>query len=429
VRHLDIDLLRTLRAHRRRRREKGHTENQSREGKTSDVHGFFAYQKSRSPLKPQAQFRIPHSPIRIYFPALLTDLRLTDFRCFERLRFEPAPGTNFLIGANAQGKTSILEAACVVTRLQSPRTASLSEVVRHGRPGCALDAHLTPPIENRKSRIENPHHLHFRYEPPKKSLALDSVPQSGTADYLRVARIAWFSNDDMEIIRGSGSKRRRALDFLGAQLDPVYLRHLRAYDRALRSRNALLKDARPRREIEAFDPVLAEHGDFLTATRSGLCAALAPLIVQAVRDIGGQAETVATRYLPGNDSPLLAALHSTREPESRLRQTVAGPHRDDLSIELDAMPAATFASEGQQRTLAIAFKLAQTRLIIARTGQTPLLLIDDVFGELDPGRRQRLLAHLPPDAQRLITTTHLDWLDVSEEKGTIFRLENHVLTA
>ncbi len=375
-------------------------------------------------------FGISHPQNRIYPAAVLTDLRLADFRCFEQLRFEPASGTNFLIGANAQGKTSILEAACVAARLQSPRTSSLSEIVRHGRPGAALDARLALATADEQTFHT---HLHFRYEPARegaaasRALALDSVPQTGTADYLRVARVAWFSNDDMEIIRGSASKRRRTLDFLCSQLDAVYLRHLRAYDRALRSRNALLKDARPRREIEAFDPILAEHGDFLLATRAEAAAALEPLVAEAVRDIGGRQESTAARYLPGAGGPLLDSLHVTRAEESRLRQTVAGPHRDDLAIELNGMEAARFASEGQQRTLAIALKLAQTRLIMARTGQTPLLLIDDVFGELDPARRQNLLAHLPPEAQRLITTTHLDWLDASLQ-GTVFRLENHVLS-
>lgn len=345
---------------------------------------------------------------------MLRDLRLADFRCFERLRFEPTPGTNFVVGANAQGKTSILEAACVVARLQSPRTATLAEVVRHGQPGAAVDAHFGET------------HLHYRYEPPKRSLAIDSVSQSGSADYLRVARVAWFSNDDMEIIRGSGSKRRRYLDFLCAQLDPVYLRHLRAYDKALRSRNALLKDHRPRREIEAFDSLLAENGDALAVARAAAAAALAPLVAQAARDIGGARESVAVRYVPGAAAPLAAALAATRTEETRLRQTVAGPHRDDLALEFDGMDAARFASEGQQRTLALALKLAQTRLLMARTGATPLLLIDDVFGELDPARRRNLLAHLPAEAQRLITTTHLDWLDPALPHVT-FRLENHAL--
>ncbi len=350
---------------------------------------------------------------------MLTELRLADFRCFERLRFSPSPGTNFLIGANAQGKTSILEAVCVVTRLQSPRTSSLSEVVRHGQPGTAVDAHVAGA------------HLHFRYEPQRggssaRSLTLDSVPQSGSADYLRVARIAWFSNDDMEIIRGAASKRRRSIDFLCAQLDPGYSRHLRAYERALRSRNALLKDVRPRREIEAFDPVLAGHGDALVAIRKEAADALAPLLTQAVRDIGGGAESATSRYEQAFAGALLEALAATRGEESRLRQTIAGPHRDDLVLELNGMDAAKFASEGQQRTLAVALKLAQTRLIIARTGRTPILLIDDVFGELDPVRRQNLLAHLPPDAQRLITTTHLDWLDPTL-RGDVFRLQDRAL--
>jgi DNA replication and repair protein RecF len=342
---------------------------------------------------------------------VLTDLRLADFRCFERLRFEAAPGTNFVIGANAQGKTSILEAACVVARLQSPRTSTLGEIVRHGRHGAALDAHF------------NGTHLHFRHEAGKRALTLDSVPQTRSADYLRVARVAWFSNDDMEIVRGSSSKRRRYLDFLASQLDPVYLRHLRAYDRALRSRNALLKDARPRREIAAFDPLLLEHGSHLTATRTEIAAALAPLVTQAVHDIGGAADIALATYLP---SPI-ADLPSSLGEELRLRQTVVGPHRDDVSLALNGAEAARFASEGQQRTLALALKLAQTRLLIARTGAMPLLLIDDVFGELDPTRRQNLLAHLPPDSQRLITTTHLDWLDPGLP-ATVFRLESSQLS-
>ncbi|MDD5200692.1 MAG: DNA replication and repair protein RecF [Terrimicrobiaceae bacterium] len=361
---------------------------------------------------------------------MLTDLRLTDFRCFERLRFEPAPGTNFLIGANAGGKTSILEAVCVVTRLQSPRTPTLVEVVREGRPGAAIDARIAVPAADAHSTSA---HLHLRYEfnprggPPARTIEMDSVPQSRTADYLRAARVAWFSNDDMEIIRGSASKRRRYFDFLCGQLDPLYPRRLRAYDRALRSRNALLKDGRPRREIEAFDSILVENGERLTAARAEVAVALAPLIEQAVRDVGGADESVITRYLPGAESPLAEALIATRAEETRLRQTVAGPHRDDLAIALNGMDAARFASEGQQRTLALALKLAQTRLIMARIGHTPLLLIDDVFGELDPVRRQNLLSHLPADAQRLITATHLDWLDPSLPRA-VFHLANRTLS-
>ncbi len=315
------------------------------------------------------------------------------------MEFSPEPGTNFIIGANAQGKTSILEAVCVATRLQSPRTNSLGDCVRSGQPGFGLSVHVAGT------------HLQFRYESPKRTLRLDSVDQARPAEYLRVARVAWFSNDDLEIIRGSAARRRRALDFLCSQLDGAYLRALRRYDRALRSRNALLRDHRPRPEIAAFDPELIENGDYLAAVRAEASSALAPLIATAVHDIGGQSEDVATRYLPGSPEPMAAALIASRDRETRLRQTVVGPHRDDLAIELNGMDAAKFASEGQQRTLAIALKLAQTRLLIERTGVTPTLLIDDVFGELDVTRRTNLLEHLPAGSQRLVTTTHLDWLE------------------
>ncbi len=348
-------------------------------------------------------------------PTRLTQIRLADFRCFERLTFEPAPGTNFIVGANAQGKTAILEAVCVATRLQSPRTHSLADCVRVGQPGFGLTADVADT------------HLQVRLEPPKRTLRVNAVDQPRPAEYLRTARVAWFSNDDLEIVRGSAARRRRALDFLCSQLDPGYLRALRRFDRALRSRNALLREHRPRPEIDAFDPELIENGDHVSAIRAEAATALAPLIATAVHDIGGTTETVVTRYAPGTPAPLATALPESRDRETRLRQTVVGPHRDDLTLELNGLDAADFASEGQQRTLAIALKLAQTRLLVTRTGATPLLLIDDVFGELDVTRRTNLLTHLPPDSQRLITTTHLGWLDPSAE-GTIHRLDQRALT-
>ncbi len=335
-------------------------------------------------------------------PTHLLSIRLADFRCFGNLAFEPSPGTNFIIGANASGKTTILEAVCAATRLQSPRTSSLGDCVRAGQPGFGLTAHVAQPDSR---------HLQFRYEPPRRSLRLDAVDQSRPTEYLQIARVAWFSNDDLEIVRGSAARRRRALDFLCSQLDPGYLRALRRFDRALRSRNALLREHRPRPEIDAFDPDLIEHGDHVSATRAEISTALDPLVVAAVHDIGGTAESATMRFLPGANGPLSDALPASRDRETRLRQTVVGPHRDDLALRINGLDAAKFASEGQQRTLAIALKLAQTRLLIARTDSTPILLIDDVFGELDVERRTNLLAHLPDDSQRLITTTHLSWLD------------------
>lgn len=342
---------------------------------------------------------------------MLRDLRLRDFRCFTQLDFEPAPGLNFLIGSNAQGKTSILEAACVLLRLQSPRAASLADAVRFDQPGFGLDGHWMD------------RHLHVKFTNALKSFALDSLPQSRSTDYLSVACVAWISNDDLELVRGSGTFRRRYLDFLGTQIVPNYLRHLRAYERALRSRNALLKDNRPRREIAAFDGPLVEAGNFLLAARQELSLAIQPQIAAAHREISGGHESISTAYQPSGAPDLAPALEAAREDEIRLRTTTAGPHRDDLAILLHERKASAFASEGQQRSIALALKLGQARVIEASTQTPPLFLIDDVFGELDARRRNNLLGALPADAQKIVTATSLDWRETGAE-GAVFQLHS-----
>lgn len=344
---------------------------------------------------------------------MLRDLRLRDFRCFDTLVLEPAPGVNFVIGPNAQGKTSILEAACILLRLQSPKANSLADTVRFDQPGFGLDGHW------------NDRHMHVKFTSALKAFALDSKPQSRSADYLAVARVAWISNDDLQLVRGSGTQRRRFLDFLGAQIVPSYLRHLRAYERALRSRNALLRDNRPRREIAAFDQPLIDAGSALLAARAELCAGLQPDVTASCRQISGGNEVLEIAYRPGSPPDFRAALAGAEADEARLRVTPVGPHRDDIGIFLDARDAAAYASEGQQRSIALALKLAQA-LALAQAGTAPLYLIDDVFGELDPVRRNNLLAALPAPAQKIITTTALDWLEAPQD-AAIHRLENRRL--
>lgn len=328
---------------------------------------------------------------------LLRQLRLSQFRCFDSLDLAPGPSRTFVVGRNAQGKTSILEAVCILLRLQSPRTSTLAEAVKFGCSACAIDGHFGDT------------HLAFHWQDGARRIALDSKPQTRSDDYLDTARVAWFANSDLDLVRGGGSARRRYLDFLGIQSVPGYRSALRAYERALRSRNALLRDNRPRKEIAAFDHPLAENGDALTSFRAGLCRILAPLADSACGEISGSSDIVAMSHLPGASSPMLEALAASREDEIRLRQTIVGPHRDDVTLLVNNAPAASFASEGQQRSLAIALKLAQARHLESILGAPPILLLDDVFGELDADRRNRLLQALPRGAQSLITTTFLDW--------------------
>ncbi|MEY4300558.1 MAG: replication and repair protein RecF [Verrucomicrobiota bacterium] len=328
-------------------------------------------------------------------------LTLHDFRCFTRAEFRPAPGLNLLAAPNASGKSSLLEAICVLLRLQSPRAGALAETIRHGTPGLSVAGRCG----DRELRC------HLSREEGRK-LLLDDVPQSKSAEYLRIGLVAFFSSEDIELVRGTSPRRRRFLDFLGSQCDPGYLKNLRAYERALRSRNFLLKDGPHRgRELAAYDGPLVAAGEYLARIRAQLCGELAPLVARHVEAISTRGEPTALRYEPSGGDDLGAALAASADEERRLRQTVVGPHRDDVALELDGAAAATFASEGQQRTLALALRLAQADLIRERRGIPPIYLIDDVFGELDPDRRRRLLAALPADTQRILTATTWQWLE------------------
>ena len=205
---------------------------------------------------------------------MLSQIKLRDFRCFESLQVEAVRGPQFFTGDNAQGKTSILEAICVLLRLASPRSSTLIPLIRTDARGFALEGRY------------GTRQMQFYCNPDRRKLALDGVEQSGTAEYLRVARLVYFGNTDLELIRGRADERRRFLDFLGSQIEPLYRANLRAYERALRSRNRLLK-AVPirRREVEAYDTPLLDAGTMLTQLRRSLIAELAPWIARAQHDI------------------------------------------------------------------------------------------------------------------------------------------------
>ncbi len=343
---------------------------------------------------------------------MLSELQLRDFRCFEKLRIDLTGNFNFFVAQNGQGKTSILEAACVLLRLQSQRSATLAPLIRIGQHSLGIMG------------LGDDHRMEFRYSPLRRKIFFDEVEQSRTTEYLRLARVVSLANTDIELVRGSSEARRRFLDFLGAQIEPRYRATLRSYERALRSRNALLKSVLPKpRELAAYDRPLVEHGTILSELRAKLVEQLSPFAMQTHGEISGTAESLSLKFAPGNAVDFAGDLARTRAQEARLRQTVVGPHRDDISLFVDERSAAQYASEGQQRTVALALKIAQARVFTAEGGTAPLLLIDDIFGELDPSRRNRLLGSLPVDAQKLVTATSLAWQEKPMD-GPEFRLAN-----
>lgn len=332
---------------------------------------------------------------------MLCEIEVRDFRCFTSARLALHPQTTVLVGRNAQGKTSLLEAACVLLRLQSPRTSERSELIRLGA-GSLL-------VEGRWQGQQ----MRCGMSVTARRLAVDGATCGRAGDYLQQAGlVVWMDHADMNLVRGTSEHRRRFLDFAASQIHPGYLKALQGYNRALRSRNYILKrdNVVPWKQAEAYALLMQGYHEELTLARAELVALLLPHAELVLDRLSGGHELLEIDYQPGCPVGMLVQhLNEHRDEELRTRSTYTGSHRDDLVLRLHGRGVAGFASEGQQRSVALALKIAQARALEEAKGKPPLLLIDDVFGELDPVRRRVLMSSFPPGAQRIITTTHLDW--------------------
>lgn len=347
---------------------------------------------------------------------MLEQLQARDFRCFERVRLDLDPELTALVGRNGQGKTSLLEAVCVLLRVQSPRTSNREEWIRLGAGTAVVEG------------LWNGRRLRAAVAAKARRLAVDGAVCARAADYLtQTGVVVWMDHADMNLLRGGGEHRRRFLDFACSQLFADYLPALRAYERALRGRNHVLKrDAVIAwRQADAFARVMEEHGRVLTARRRAFCGALGGPAAVFHERVSGGGEPVRVSHLSGQEEEggLAEQLLACREEEARLRATQRGPHRDDLSLELKGLDARVYASEGQQRTLALALKLAQAQVLSTAHGQPPLLLMDDVFGELDRERRRAFMECLPAGTQKIFTTTRLDWLAEGQGAGAVYEVD------
>lgn len=345
---------------------------------------------------------------------MLSDLFVRDFRCFAEARVELHPDVTLLVGRNAQGKTSLIEAACVLMRLQSPRTTNRSELVRFDAATCLVEAAWSGK------------RLRYAQSATSRRLALDGVTCGKSADYREAAGlVVWLDHRDMNLLRGGAEHRRRFLDFAASQMFPDYLHALRGYERALRGRNYVLKrDAVIAwKQADAFARVMDGFAAVLWQRRAELCEALNPQVSAAHAHLSEGAESTRIALTSTREAgSLFEALAGMREEESKTRSTAFGPHRDDIVMFLNERDATTFASEGQQRSFALSMKLAQARVLEKARREAPLMLIDDVFGELDAHRRRALLSLLPNGTQKIITTTSLDWAEKDALSGGIYEV-------
>jgi len=335
----------------------------------------------------------------------LAHLKLRDFRNYARLEADFTPGFQLLLGDNAQGKTNILEAVYLIATLRSFRGVGSAQMVRHGQKGYFLGSQIVGQGE---------HETKMYWSSQERSLMLDNQPVRRLTDYLGVLRTVVFCSEDALLVKGPGRARRRFLDLLLSQTHPTYLPLLQRYAKALRARNALLK--RPILDpmaLESFSQRLVSAGQSIMKLRQELVPKFSPLARLAYRRISNDAEELRLDYQPSVKRDFALDLAQMQARERSYRSTLVGPHRDEVQLLLNDRPAAQFGSEGQKRTLAIALKMAQAEYLTGLHGAPPVLLIDDVMGELDLKRRTGLVPLLQrahqARGQVFMTATEENW--------------------
>lgn len=316
----------------------------------------------------------------------------------------------FLLGGNGQGKTSLLEAAGFVTALRSFRGAENKLLVSH----LQHTAGVAWGLEHERLGETK---VTIKLRPDGKELWCDQTRVSKLADYLGRFPTVVFSSQDLQLVRGAPAARRRWLDLTLAAMDAEYLRTLQTFSRALAERNALLKSGRAvDAQLTAFEQTLVPAAVDLIARREAGVKALAASLRAAYARLCDDAEPADLVYEPNfaaaDAESLAARMQDGRGRDLQFRTTLVGPHRDDLHFSVKKTAAKEFASEGQQRSFVLALRLAQAAWFQERSGVRPVLLCDDVLGELDPARRRKFWAAIDPEAQVIATGTALPEADL-----------------
>jgi len=278
-------------------------------------------------------------------------------------------------------------------------------VIRHGQKGYFVGGKIVGHGE---------HEVKMYWSARERSLALDNQPVRKLTDYLSTLRTVIFCTEDVQLVKGTGRTRRRFMDLLLSQTQPGYLPLLQRYLRTVRSRNALLRQSVfDEIALDSFTSELIRAGNELIAARRELVPKVSPLACRAYGRISHDAEELRMEYDPGVKKDFAVELAQCRARERSYRSTLTGPHRDEVRLLLNDRSAAQFGSEGQKRTLAIALKMAQAEYLTGIHGSAPVLLIDDVMGELDAKRRSGFLPLLERARQTcgqvFMTATEENW--------------------
>ena len=332
---------------------------------------------------------------------MLRRLQLRNHRNYVHLDLRPGPGVNVFIGANGQGKTNLLEAVAMLALSASPRARRDSEVVGPVAAATRIEAE----IENGGSVIELAIALTIEGDRARRVIEVDGVRRRAF-DLPGHFRVTLFWPDDLGLIKAGPELRRRFLNQMLVQVEPGYARVLSGLKRVLEQRNSLLKRMAAGEGgadvLEAWNEELVRVGAEVSAARAKAVRELEPEAARCHADIAS-GERLEIEYL-GPPADLAEAVHNSLAEDLRRGSTSVGPHRDDLGVRLDGRDARAYASQGQQRTAVVSLKLAEAALIARRTGERPVLLLDDVLSELDGERRSALLRQVAGGGQVIITS-------------------------
>jgi DNA replication and repair protein RecF len=352
---------------------------------------------------------------------IVARLELVDFRNYANAAFDFQPGTTAVVGLNGQGKTNLAEAMAYLATLDSFRGAPLDALIRVGAESAVVRATVMHD-DGREVLVE------LELSRNGRNRVLVNRQKLGRArDLLGVMRVTVFSPDDLAVVKEGPGGRRRFLDDVLVALALKYDALRLELDRIVKQRNMLLKQVGGRLSdetamaLDVWDAKMAEVGDQFGHARAVLVARLTPLVGLAYEQLADRPTSIELRYEPSwRQRGLGVALAEARVDDVRRGVSSIGPHRDDLELFIDGMPARTHASQGEQRTLALALRLGAHRLVTDKAGSAPVLVLDDVLSELDPGRCEALLRHLPP-GQVVLTTAGV--LPEAAHPDAILRIE------
>lgn len=370
-------------------------------------------------------------------------LCLRDFRLVRSADIDLSPGANLFVGENAQGKTTVLEAVSYLARGRSFRTARDRECI-------ASTDDVPAPVasaEARFSRHGTRRLVRAAITPSGKTFWLDGKQLRTVGELWGVLPIVMFLPDDLELVRGAPSERRLLLDALLAQVDPTGLAAMQNFNAALKQRNVLIRDRAPGAQFDAWEAQMAHWAARLLPRRQRLVERLAQSVEQHVQVLSRGAERVAVTHDTGwpaaspipalvaseskasaLEEPLARAWREARDGDQDRLYTRHGPHRGDLVLRINTRDARVYASQGQARTLALALRLAERELLEQITGEPPVLVLDDVLGELDRQRSEHFIRLLSRDGvQSLLTATDAAPLEAELPIGARFNVTGGTL--